>query len=235
MAPASTSAALSVLALGFLLGLRHATDADHVLAVATIVSRERRPLRSSWIGILWGIGHTLTILLVGGAILFFRLVVPPRIGLGLELAVAAMLVTLGAANLVRVTGHVAAATEGAATHHGHHDRTQGRTGLRPLVIGVVHGLAGSAAICLLVLSTIGDSHWALAYLAIFGAGTIAGMALLTTAMALPLAYAGHSLGTLNRKLVYATGFASVTFGLGLAYQLLFVQGLLSSAPQWVPG
>ncbi|HEU5479567.1 MAG TPA: hypothetical protein VFU90_07015, partial [Candidatus Tumulicola sp.] len=123
MAPASPSAALSVLALGFLLGLRHATDADHVLAVATIVSRERRPLRSSWVGVLWGIGHTLTILLVGGAILFFRLVVPPRIGLCLELAVAAMLVTLGTANLVRPPGHVAAATEGAATHHGPHDRT----------------------------------------------------------------------------------------------------------------
>ena len=91
--------ALTAIALGALLGLRHATDADHVVAVTAIVARERKLSRAAWVGALWGIGHTLTLLVVGGAIVAFRLVIPPRVGLGLEFGVALMLILLGYANL----------------------------------------------------------------------------------------------------------------------------------------
>jgi high-affinity nickel permease len=148
-------AAASVLSLGFLLGLRHATDADHVLAVSTIVARERRQM---------------------------------AVGRG-----------------------------------------------RPFAVGVVHGLAGSAAVALLVLSTIGYSPLAVAYLVIFAVGTLAGMALLTTAVALPFAFAAGRFERVNRSLTQLTGLASLLFGVFIAYELVLVHGLSSAAPTWTPG
>jgi len=117
--------------LGFVLGMRHATDPDHVVAVSTIVSRERSLRAAAPVGALWGLGHTITILAVGGAIILFGIAIPPHVGLGMEFAVAIMLVALGGWNVV-------------AAAHGHaHDEKppRGRT-LRPLFVGVVHGLAG---------------------------------------------------------------------------------------------
>src|ERR1700741_4210735 len=93
------TSALVILGIGFFLGMRHATDPDHVVAVSTIVSRERSIPRAGWVGILWGIGHTLTILLVGAAIILFGVVIPPRLGLTLEFSVALMLILLGVLNL----------------------------------------------------------------------------------------------------------------------------------------
>src|SRR5437773_3810471 len=90
---------LSIIALGFFLGMRHATDPDHVIAVSTIVSRERKISRAAWIGVFWGFGHTLTIFVVGAAIILFGFVIPPRIGLSMELSVGAMLIVLGAMNV----------------------------------------------------------------------------------------------------------------------------------------
>ena len=148
--------ALTAIALGALLGLRHATDTDHVVAVTAIASREKSLGRAAWIGALWGIGHTLTLVVVGGAIVAFRLVIPPRVGLGLEFGVALMLILLGFANLRAHDG---------APHE--------RAGARPFLVGLVHGLAGSAAVALLVLATIRGTVEALAYLFVFGVGTIA--------------------------------------------------------------
>ena len=90
---------LTVISIGFLLGMRHATDPDHVIAVTTIVSRQRSIRHAGMIGMLWGLGHTITILLVGAAIIMFNLVIPPRIGLTMELAVGLMLIFLGVINL----------------------------------------------------------------------------------------------------------------------------------------
>jgi high-affinity nickel-transport protein len=173
---------------------------------------------------------------LGGAIVLFKVVVPVHVALGLELAVAAMLVALGLANLAapRLPQVTAAGTTPSAAAWSPLARTGSVANIRPLFVGVVHGLAGSAAIALLVLSTIGDSRWALGYLAIFGAGTITGMALLTTAMALPMAYASSAFTRLNRSLARATGLASIALGVVIAWQLLFQHGLLSSTPRWVP-
>jgi high-affinity nickel-transport protein len=258
--------------LGFFLGTRHATDPDHVIAITTIVTRDRDLYRSTIVGILWGIGHTLTILSVGGAIILFGLVIPPRLGLTMEFSVGLMLVLLGIFNLtafVESLEEIASdRTVGAATSshfHSHagetscqsqtHDlpretpkenhllRSQfnrffGQLGLyqtlRPIVVGIVHGLAGSAAVALLILATIRNPVWAMAYLVVFGCGTIAGMALITTAIAIPSAYGTQRFARVNRYLVVSSGLLSVAFGLFLAYHVSVVNGLFSNRPLWVP-
>jgi len=223
-----------VLTLGFFLGMRHATDADHVVAVSTIVSRGRTLLAAAPIGVLWGIGHTLTILLVGGIIVVFGIVIPPHLGLGMELSVAIMLVLLGAVNVRSVLRGTAEAPHA----HRHDEGATAQTGrgrsLRPLLVGIVHGLAGSAAVALLVLGAIRDALWAVGYLLVFGVGTIAGMLLIATAIAVPIATAARRFERLHRTLVVATGLASVVFGLVLVFEIGFVQGLFTSHPRWSP-
>jgi high-affinity nickel permease len=228
----------AVLALGFFLGMRHATDADHVMAVSTIVSRQRTLQAAAPIGMLWGLGHTLTILLVGGVILLFGVVIPPRLGLSMELSVAIMLVLLGGLNVRSVLKDAQAIAGGHshAAEHGHtHVHGSWRPGsLRPLGIGVVHGLAGSAAVALLVLGAISDARLGLIYLLVFGAGTIAGMVLITTALAVPVAAAARRFERFHRVLGVVTGVASVLFGMLLVYEIGFVNGLFTSEATWTP-
>lgn len=209
--------ALTAIALGALLGLRHATDADHVVAVTAIVAKERSLRRAAGVGALWGIGHTLTLLLVGGAIVAFRLVIPPRIGLGLEFGVALMLILLGYANL-------RARDEASAE----------RPSVRPLLVGLVHGLAGSAAVALLVLATIRGTLEAFAYLLVFGLGTIAGMVAVTVLLAAPALYAGARVTRLQSGIRVAAGALSIAFGLLLARELIVDGGLFSATPTWEP-
>jgi hypothetical protein len=206
---------VSILLLGFVLGMRHATDADHVVAVTTIVSDQPSLVRASSVGALWGIGHSITILVVGGAIITFRIAIPPRLGLAMEFAVAVMLVVLGMLNLA---GSRAVAPSRSA---------------RPVIVGLVHGLAGSAFVAMLVLAAIPGPLLGLAYLAVFGVGTIAGMALITAAVAIPSAMAARSFGHLQHYLRLASGVASVAFGLFLAKQGI-ADGLFSSHAFWTP-
>ncbi|HTV18239.1 MAG TPA: high-affinity nickel-transport family protein [Polyangiaceae bacterium] len=203
----------AILGLGFMLGLRHATDADHVVAVSTIVSRSKTLRSAVLIGALWGLGHTLTILLVGGAIVVFHVVVPPGVDTVLELCVATMLIVLGGLNVFG-----ALLQQHAAKHADHRAPAQpeARLSLRPLFVGIVHGLAGSAAIALLVLATIESVAGALLYLGLFGVGTIVGMALLTFLVVVPVAAASRRFVSLERYLAGFTGVASVAFGALLA-------------------
>jgi hypothetical protein len=213
--------ALSTIILGFFLGMRHATDPDHVVAVATIVSREQKLGPAAWIGALWGAGHTVTIAAVGGAIILFNWAVPPRVGLSMELAVGVMLVVLGLYNLTGGGQAVA--------------RFRTFQIARPFFVGIVHGLAGSAAIALVVLTTIRRPLWGVAYLLVFGVGTVAGMALVTTAIAAPFAYSTRRFEIHHQsKLQLATGMLSVAFGLFLVYKIGYVDGLFSAVPHWVP-
>jgi len=268
----------SLLAFGFFLGMRHATDADHVIAVATIVTRERDIRGAAIIGALWGVGHTVTVLVVGGAIILFGVVIPPRVGLAMEFAVAVMLIILGLFTLSSVTqrireqvthylagehphghggdGHLHTHRHGDYIHAHSHGHGQGNHGhaeddtpqarldkrlggarsylmIRPLVVGVVHGLAGSAAVALLVLTAIRDPGWAVGYLAIFGLGTIAGMMLITSIIAAPMAY-GSRLPNLNTFMRLASGVLSLVFGLYLMFQIGFVEGLFTAQPNWSP-
>ncbi len=209
---------LAVLLLGFLLGVRHAADPDHVVAVSTIATRSRSVGRAAGVGALWGAGHTATILVVGGAIVLFKVTITPRIGLAMELCVATMLIALGITNLV---GKPPADDAAFAP-------------LRPVMIGLVHGLAGSAAVALLVLTTIADARWSLAYLLVFGLGTVIGMMLITAAIALPLRFATLKTGGLHQRLRLASGAMSVVLGLFLAHQVGIVDGLFTGEARWTP-
>lgn len=208
---------VALLGLGFLLGLRHATDPDHVVAVAAITSRTRRLLPAAGLGLMWGLGHTLTLFVVGGAILLLDLVVPPRLGLALELAVAVALVVVGALNLVHPHAPV---------------RERVGSPWRAFGVGLVHGLAGSAAVALLVVAAVGNTLWGALYLLVFGAGTLAGMTLVTTGFAAPLTLASARWPALGHSARLATGVASVAFGLWLIWQIGWVDGLFGSTPRW---
>jgi len=252
---------LSIIALGFFLGMRHATDADHVVAVTTIVSRERTIRSAALIGVLWGLGHTITIFFVGSLIILFGIVIPPRLGLTMELSVGLMLILLGILNLSGMM-HWIKQNFGAGTVHSHShgefvhthtaqdpaqqtndslgwmDRAFGRVGvyqlLRPLAVGVVHGLAGSAAIALLVLTTIRVPVWAMIYLLVFGLGTVAGMMLITAAIAVPFTLSETRFARMNRVLATASGIISLVFGLLIVYEMGFVNGLFTHHPTWTP-
>jgi len=263
----------SILAVGFFLGMRHATDPDHVIAVTTIVSNQRSGMRAAWIGAFWGVGHTLTIVVVGAGIILFNLVIPVRLGLSMELSVAVMLIVLGMINIAGFLRSMPVASPGGAeqeaifhTHpHSHGDfvhthphthesedhplypprnplawldRVLGKLGvyqyLRPFLVGIVHGLAGSAAVALLVLTTIRNSHWAIAYLLLFGVGTIAGMMLITLGIASTFRVVAGRRQSVSRTLAMASGLLSMAFGLVVAYQVCIVGGLFTGHAQWTP-
>jgi high-affinity nickel-transport protein len=261
----------SIMALGFFLGMRHATDPDHVIAVSTIVSRQPKLSRAAAVGAFWGLGHTVTIFIVGTAIILFNFTIPPRVGLSMELSVGLMLIVLGVANVVSFFRSVPVSVDtwGGSVIHSHHhvhgdyvhnhphkhepeahphapdhtpvawlDKVLGRAGwyqhIRPLAIGIVHGLAGSAAVALLVLATIRNPRWAVAYLLIFGVGTIAGMMLITMTLASAIKMVGSRHQSLSRRLAIASGLLSLAFGCVVVYQIGFVNGLFTNHPLWIP-
>ena len=282
-ARAMTGTALNVVSflfLGFFLGMRHATDADHVVAIATIVSRERSVAGSALIGAAWGVGHTITVMAVGAAIIVFGVVVPPKLGLSMEFAVGIMLVLLGILTLTGMGRAVGAAhahahaadprghaldlhdhlhAHGDYVHrhpHGHGPAAHGhaeahtplarldRSGLgrialyqwlRPFAVGLVHGLAGSAAVALMVLSIIREPVAALGYLLLFGLGTIVGMMLITLILSAPFAFTAVNLPKFNWRLRVASGLVSFVFGVVLIYGIGFAEGgLFTDAPTWDP-
>jgi high-affinity nickel-transport protein len=269
---------VSFLFLGFFLGMRHATDADHVVAIATIVSRERSVAGSALIGAAWGVGHTITVMAVGAAIIVFGVVIPPKLGLSMEFAVGIMLVLLGILTLTGMGRAVGAAhahagvpgghapdlhdhlhAHGDYVHrhpHGHDPDAHGhaeehtplarldRSGLgripfyqwlRPFAVGLVHGLAGSAAVALMVLSIIREPLAALGYLLLFGLGTIVGMMLITLILSAPFAFTAVNLPKFNWRLRVASGLVSFVFGVVLIYGIGFAEGgLFTDAPTWEP-
>ena len=227
---------LSMLLLGFFLGMRHATDADHVVAVTNIVSQQRSIRGAAWTGVFWGIGHSLTLLVVGGGIVLFGLVVSERLGLSLEFSVAIMLIVLGLMNLNAAFHWFGDADEAERRHAEENERLERWLGgfrlgrdLRPLIIGVVHGLAGSAAVALLVLPMIHNAAGAVAYLVVFGVGTIAGMMVITAAIALPVRYAAVRSAGWHRLLGGLAGAGSCCFGAFLVYQIGIVERLFLPA------
>lgn len=233
---------IGILILGFFLGMRHATDPDHVIAVTTIVTRQRGVAKAGIIGALWGMGHTFTIFVVGAAIILFKVAIPPRVGLSMEFAVGLMLILLGVLNLTgilrRLQQEFTPSADIASSGGGRFERALREMGLynalRPLAVGIVHGLAGSAAVALVVMAAISDPWWAIAYLFLFGLGTIAGMMVMTTILALPIGYTGRRFSGWNHAMTFASGLLSVGFGLFLSYQIAIAGGLFSASPQWTP-
>ncbi len=265
-ADTSVLSIVSILAVGFFLGIRHATDPDHVVAIATIITRQQSISRAALIGICWGAGHTLTIVALGVAIIVFGLAIPVRVGLSMELSVSLVLMLLGFINIRNFMNSVlqrmgsagnSIPTLAAPAHcsggplHSHLppgsdaqttlrwlDRALGGLGiyvyLRPLVVGLVHGMAGSAAIALLVLTTIRTPRWAVAYLLLFGIGTVAGMVLITVSMASTFRMFGIANGKWSQRLALVSGLLSVAFGGLVAIQIVLFNGLFTAHPIWTP-
>lgn len=216
----------SVAGVGFVLGLRHALDPDHVVAVSTIVSERAGLRRSSLVGTLWGLGHALSLGLVGGLIVVLKLSVPAAVASGLESLVAAMLVGLGVVavrDALRCRVHAHPHAHGERDHVHFHSHRHGEPenhvhghalagGLKPFAVGVIHGLAGSAALSLLALATAPSLLAGLGYIAMLGAGSVLGMLALSVLMALPLTLLEARYASLHRRVQLASGAASLLLG-----------------------
>jgi ABC-type nickel/cobalt efflux system permease component RcnA len=235
---------LFALGLGFLLGLKHATEADHLVAVTTIVSEQRSVARSALVGATWGVGHTAALLAAGVVVILLEVTIPTRVAAALEFAVALMIVLLGSRVLYlalckRRRVHVHAHTHDGHTHthlHFHeqrdahaanavhspsHERHRGFGGWRPLFVGAVHGLAGSAALTLLILTEVlrnGSRALGLAYLLIFGVGSIGGMMLMSALISLPFVFTASRFTRVDAPVRMLTGLLSVAFGIYYAWQ-----------------
>ncbi len=238
-ATAPGSVAAATLGLGFLFGLKHATEADHLAAISSVLTEAGGLRRALRVGTLWGAGHTISILIAGGAVLALHLTIPDSVARGLEFAVALMIILLGASALLRALAgrpdtHRHAHEHGGAVHthlhfHEHepahppdaaappHDHAAGSVGARPLLVGMMHGLAGSAALTLLVLTEIPSAALGLTYLLVFGVGSIGGMAIMSVLLSLPFAATAGS-PSLNRTLRVAAGGLSLAFGLFYAWE-----------------
>lgn len=183
--------------LGMLLGVRHALEPDHLAAVSTLAAEQRSMKGGLFIGALWGVGHSVSLLLVGGSLAIVETQMPPRLADGFELGVGLMIIVLGLRAIVNAvregrTGEVAAHRHDDVLHthpapqaHVHVSRWTLAT--RPLLVGLVHGLAGSGALTALVLAELPSVGARLGYIAFFGAGSVAGMAMLTALFGMPLA------------------------------------------------
>jgi len=235
---------LTLLGIGLVFGLKHATEVDHVVAVSTIVSRHRSLWRSGLVGAMWGAGHTAALLITGAIVLSLRVAIPERVGNWLEFGVALMIIGLGAAALWRALAkradvHVHEHSHDGVSHvhiHFHENETRHHAskthshaisaiGLKPVLIGTVHGLAGSAALTLLVLTQI-DSAWVgFFYLLIFGAGSIVGMILMSGLIGLPFTLTSRNAGRVHHHLQTTAAGLSIAFGCWYAYRTAFASGL----------
>ena len=225
---------LSVLGLGFVLGLKHALDPDHMVAVSTIVSESRSVRRSSLIGTFWGLGHTLSLLCASVVVIALKVRIPDRIALWMEFAVALMLIFLGLRTTMKsLRGwklHRHCHTHDGNTHThlhlhrerdelAHHHRHLIRSGARPFFVGMVHGMAGSAALTLLVLATIPSAVAGLIYIAVFGLGSVGGMLIMSSLISLPFVFAQKSFRLLGEAMQLIVGLSSVAFGVFMVWQI----------------
>lgn len=228
------AAIITALGFGFLLGLRHALDADHVVTVTTVVSRSGSFLQAVKVGLVWGIGHTLTLFAAGMAVLVFKLTIPDRLALSMELVVGALMVFLGIPllrKLVMRRAHFHLHEHGEKTHlhsHSHaeseeHDHRHIR---RPLLIGMVHGLAGSGALVPLVMGTMSSVNQGLLFLFLFGFGSMLGMLIFSGLISFPFRLAGRASGRLSLWMQGIAGAISISFGLYIIWQVGFGEGLL---------
>ena len=235
----------TTLLFGLLMGLRHALEVDHVAAVASLAARSGEARRIVGLGALWGLGHTLTLFTFGMAVLLLDAVIPQRLALSLELAVGVLLVILGGdivgrMILARVHFHVHRHADGVRHFHAHshagerghdparheHVHPQGLP-LRALVVGLVHGMAGSAALILLVLQEMDSVLLGLVYMALFALGSVFGMAALSTVIAVPLAYSARRLTLAYNWMQGLIGLATLALGTKVLYEVAVVKGLLA--------
>ena len=226
---------LTALVIGLLLGVKHAMDADHVVAVTTIVSRSGSILRSVLVGISWGIGHTLVLFVVGFGVLVLKLTIPDRLTLSMEFAIGGMLVVLGVPIIKQIIvnrAHIHIHQHGDKNHfHGHyhgdtpsHDHKHLR---KPLLVGMLHGLAGSGILTMLVLDTMSSVTQGLVFLVIFGIGSILGMLVMSGLIGIPFKMTAGYSRSVNMWINGAAGVISVGFGIYIMLRVGFTDGLFN--------
>jgi ABC-type nickel/cobalt efflux system permease component RcnA len=225
----------TALAGGFVLGLQHALDPDHLVAVSTIVSDHKSLRRSSLIGTFWGLGHSASLLGVGLAIILLRVTIPETILPWMEAPVAVMLIALGISATRRALRERGVQIHTHVHEHGHrphehvhvhlgeehnHTHRMFKLGRRPFAVGLVHGFAGSAALTLLVLTKIPSIALGLVYMAVFGIGSIGGMLIMSAVISLPFVLTARRFETINGMIRLCAGVFSLAFGLMIAWELL---------------
>jgi sulfite exporter TauE/SafE len=223
----------SILTIGFVLGLQHATEADHLAAVSTIVSEKKNLLTASVVGGLWGVGHTISLFAVGLLVIFLKLEISESVEAKLEACVGLMLVILGL-NALRKLFYADKIHVHSHEHDGHKhvhihthsseskEESHHRLSPRSVVIGMVHGLAGSAALMLLVVPTIKSQAVALLYILIFGIGSIGGMMAMSFLIGLPFHFTAGRFDILNRGIRLIAGIFSLGLGISIIYEKLSV-------------
>lgn len=208
--------------VGLSLGMRHALEPDHLAAVSTLASQERGGLRASLrLGLFWGLGHSLSLVVVGGSLALLGAQMPARLGLSFELLVALMVIALGVRAVVRAVAEGRAGSEHTHVHGGlthrhtapseHLHLSRWTLATRPLLIGLLHGLAGSGALTALVLAELPTAAARLSYIALFGAGSVLGMSLLTGLAGVPLMRLARA-PRLAAALLLCTGLMSTGIG-----------------------
>ena len=196
---------MAALGVGFVLGMRHAADADHLVAVSTFVSQDRSWARSCVLGTFWGAGHTVALFLAGTVVIGFKLTISPAMERAFETLVALVLILLGSHVLLRT---MAGSAPRPHTH-------LFRAGRRPFLVGMLHGLAGSAALMLLVLATIPSPLAGLLYIAVFGLGSTLGMLALSGLIAVPFVLTAKRSAHATAAIQVGAGLVSVVFGVWL--------------------
>lgn len=226
----------SLLAFGFLFGVKHAFDADHITAISTTLSNNKSIKKSSLLGMFWGLGHTISLLAVSLAILLLKISIPEKIALSLEFIVGFMLCILGINVLITINKnkmHLHKHKHGKQEHihiHSHkltkrHDHKH-KLFHQSLFIGLIHGLAGSAVLTLLVLTAIKSVWLGLIYILIFGIGSIIGMILISSVISLPFTLIPNNLQRTQKFLRISAGLISMIIGLTIMYNIGIVEGLL---------
>jgi sulfite exporter TauE/SafE len=218
----------SILGLGFLLGIKHALEPDHVIAVSTIASQSKKLWRSSLAGVFWGIGHTATLFLVGIVIILMKVQITDKWAMSLEFLVGIMLVYFGIAAIgsIKKYGnlHKHVQSHDHIGSHGHDHQHKKVSYANSMFMGLIHGLAGSAAMILLTMSTVNSVLMGAIYILVFGAGTVVGMLFFTTVIGIPFVLSSKKIG-INKALTQVTGVISTAFGVYYMYNLGITEGL----------
>lgn len=220
-----------LLGLGFILGLEHAFEPDHIVAVTSMISKHNNLRKTSILGAIWGLGHTTTLFIVGFLILVFKIVITDSIAMSLEFIVGIVIVILGIKilkELIINKKHIHNHSHNGKTHvhaHSHKNYKNHNHYHQSYVVGLVHGMAGSAALMLLVLSTLESTIIGLVYIFLFGIGSMVGMILVGIFFGMPFVFTSKRFTYLNKSFQYIIGIFSICFGIYLMIKVGFLDGL----------
>jgi ABC-type nickel/cobalt efflux system permease component RcnA len=221
-----------ILGLGFLIGLEHAFEPDHVVAISSIISKGKNLKKTTIIGAIWGLGHTTTLFIAGIIILTLKITIPETIALSLEFLVGLIIIFLGfyvIKDVIENKKHIHKHTHDGTTHthiHSHKVTDEHTHYHRSFSVGLIHGLAGSAALMLLILSTFNSLILGIIYILLFGIGSMVGMAIVGGIISIPFIYSSKKSRSIYTFIQYLTGFISIGFGSYLIFKIGYLEGLL---------